>query len=181
VHVKTTSATTGAARLILFTSEQLMADARNIVLTMGLREDWPNLGVISLAHSYGFSSLVLPLLLYGIPLFLLHSPMPEAVRRGVTGGPLLTVPAVPALWQAWLEAGAISTHFRLAISAGAPLPLPLEKRVLEKHDLKLHNFLGASECGGIAYDGSDIPRPDPALIGTALENVHVATAVDVFL
>jgi long-chain acyl-CoA synthetase len=41
---------------------------------MGLRPDWPNLGVISLAYSYGFSNLVLPLLLHGIPLFLAPSP-----------------------------------------------------------------------------------------------------------
>src|SRR5262245_49785533 len=63
VHVKTTSATTGTPRFVLFSAKQLKADADNIVQTMGLREDWPNLGVISLAHSYGFSNLVLPLLL----------------------------------------------------------------------------------------------------------------------
>ena len=69
-HLKLTSATTGPARAVVFTAEQLAADAENIVATMGLRPDWPNLGVISLAHSYGFSNLVLPLLLHGIPLVL---------------------------------------------------------------------------------------------------------------
>ena len=49
--------------MVAFTAAQLMADAENIVTTMGLRPDWPNLGVLSLAHSYGFSNLVLPLLL----------------------------------------------------------------------------------------------------------------------
>ena len=58
-----------------------MADAENIVATMGLRPDWPNLGVISLAHSYGFSNLVLPLLLHGIPLILAGAPLPEIVLR----------------------------------------------------------------------------------------------------
>ena len=48
--------------------------------TMGLRPDWPNLGVISLAYSYGFSNLVLPLLLHGVPLFLAPSPLPVALR-----------------------------------------------------------------------------------------------------
>src|SRR4051812_39758919 len=69
-HLKATSATTGAQRLVAFTAEQLIADARNIVTTMGLNPAWPNVGVISLAHSYGFSNLVLPLLLHGIPLVL---------------------------------------------------------------------------------------------------------------
>src|SRR2546422_893186 len=81
VHLKMTSATTGAARMIGLTAGQLAADAENIVATMGLRRDWANLGVISLAHSYGFSSLVTPLLLQGIPLLLADSPLPEAVRR----------------------------------------------------------------------------------------------------
>src|SRR3954465_13268915 len=53
VHLKTTSATTGLPRVVAFPAAELMADAENIVQTMGLRADWPNLGVISLAHSYG--------------------------------------------------------------------------------------------------------------------------------
>src|SRR5258706_7659699 len=44
-HLKTTSATTRDARLIAFTAAQLLADADNIVATMGLRADWPNLRV----------------------------------------------------------------------------------------------------------------------------------------
>src|SRR5579859_3985270 len=80
VHLKMTSATTGKPRLVAFTATQLAADPENIVRTMGLRLDWPNLGVISLAHSYGFSNLVLPLLLHGIPLILVGSALPEALR-----------------------------------------------------------------------------------------------------
>ena len=109
-HLKTTSATTGLPRPIAFTAEQLAADAENIVATMGLRPDWPNLGVISMAHSYGFSNLVLPLLLHGIPLILAPSPLPEAVRRAAEGEPALTLAAVPALWRAWHEAGAIPSQ-----------------------------------------------------------------------
>src|SRR6516162_10217815 len=41
VHLKTTSATGGTPRMIAFTAAQLMADAANIVATMGLRPDWP--------------------------------------------------------------------------------------------------------------------------------------------
>src|SRR4051794_40312712 len=41
VHLKTTSASTGDPRIIAFTAAQLIADAENIVATMGLRPDWP--------------------------------------------------------------------------------------------------------------------------------------------
>src|SRR5262249_11293903 len=47
VHLKTTSASTGPRRLVAFTAAQLMADADNIVSTMGLRPEWPNIGIIS--------------------------------------------------------------------------------------------------------------------------------------
>lgn len=173
-HLKLTSGTTGAPRAVAFTAAQLTADADNIVATMGLRADWPNLGVISLAHSYGFSNLVTPLLLHGIPLILLPTALPAAVQAAAGRWPALTLPAVPALWRAWHEAGAIPPAVKLAISAGAPLPLPLEQRVFADHGLKLHNFLGASECGGIAYDPTPEPRQDARWVGFALRGVTLA-------
>jgi len=178
VHLKTTSATTGAPRLVAFTASQLMADADNIVTTMGLRSDWPNLGVISLAHSYGFSNLVLPLLLHGIPLILAGSSLPEAVRRAAAAETDLTLPAVPALWRAWTESNVIPEHIRLAISAGAPLPLQLEQEIFEKRGLKIHNFYGSSECGGIAYDRTADPRSDSSCAGASMNNVPVSVACD---
>ena len=174
VHLKTTSATTGASRLVAFTAAQLIADAENIVATMGLKPDWPNLGVVSLAHSYGFSNLVLPLLLHRIPLILAGSALPEAVRRAAALEPAITLAGVPALWSHWHEAEAIPANVRLAISAGAPLPLRLERTIFARRALKIHNFYGSSECGGIAYDSSSEPRLDGACAGAALLNVQVA-------
>jgi long-chain acyl-CoA synthetase len=177
-HLKTTSASTGRARVVAFTSGQLAADARNIVQTMGLRPEWPNLGVISLAHSYGFSNLALPLFLHGIPLVLVPSPLPEVVRRAITGASNITVAGVPALWRTWHDAGILDVRIRLAISAGAPLPLALENDVFASVGIKIHNFYGASECGGIAYDASSTPRTDAALAGQAMKNVRLTRAED---
>ncbi len=174
VHLKSTSATGGIARWVAFTAEQLAADAENIVATMGLRPDWPNLGVISLAHSYGFSNLVLPLLLHGIPLILAPAPLPETVRRAAENESHLTIPAVPAMWRTWHQARAIPPNTRLAISAGAPLSLPLEQEIFQACGLKIHNFLGSSECGGIAYDATEMPRTDTALVGSPMKNVRLS-------
>jgi long-chain acyl-CoA synthetase len=176
VHLKSTSATGGVARFVAFTAEQLMADAENIVVTMGLRADRPNLGVISLAHSYGFSNLILPLLLHGIPLILAPAPLPEIIRRAAETEKLITLAAVPAMWRAWHEANAIPKNVRLAISAGAPLPLNLEREVFKSRGIKIHNFLGSSECGGIAYDATDLPRTDAACVGEPVQNVNLSLA-----
>jgi acyl-coenzyme A synthetase/AMP-(fatty) acid ligase len=174
-HLKLTSATTGPARAVVFTAEQLAADAENVVATMGLRCKWPNLGVISLAHSYGFSNLVLPLLLHGIPLVLADSPLPEIVRRATEKMPNLTLAAVPALWRTWHETNAVPAQTRLAISAGAPLATNLEREVFATCGLKIHNFYGSTECGGIAYDASATPRAEDACVGTPMRNVTLDT------
>jgi long-chain acyl-CoA synthetase len=171
-HLKITPAGT-VKRLVAFTEEQLAADAENIVLTMGLRPDWPNLGVISLAYSYGFSNLVLPLLLQGVPLFLAPSPLPVALRCAAHAHLNLTVAGVPALWHAWHKAGAILSNVRLAVSAGAPLPLSLEQDVFNEHGVKIHNFYGCTECGGISYDATHTPRIDESSVGKPLRNVNV--------
>jgi acyl-coenzyme A synthetase/AMP-(fatty) acid ligase len=145
---------------------------------MGLTPEWPNLAAISLGHSYGFSSLVLPLLLQGVPLVLCGSGLPEAVRRGATLASAVTLPGVPVLWRQWLEAEAVPRQVRLAISAGAPLPVALEQEAFERYGLRVHNFYGASECGGIAYDRSSQPRSDPTLIGEPMEGVQVSVAAE---
>ncbi|HEY1490563.1 MAG TPA: fatty acid--CoA ligase family protein [Verrucomicrobiae bacterium] len=178
VHLKSTSATGGTARFVAFTAKQLMADVENIVVTMGLRPDWPNLGVISLAHSYGFSNLVLPLLLHGVPLILAPAPLPEIIRRAAEAEKFITLPAVPAMWRAWHMATAIPQNVRLAISAGAPLPLNLEQEVFKSFGLKIHNFLGSSECGGIAYDTSEAPRAEAAFVGFPMKNVNLSLNAD---
>ncbi|NOY00157.1 MAG: long-chain fatty acid--CoA ligase [Verrucomicrobia bacterium] len=175
VHVKMTSGSTAEPKMILFTEDQLAADVANIVATMGLRPEWPNLGVISMAHSYGFSNLVTPLLLHGVPLVWVGDPMPSLISTVLEhDGGAYTLPAVPAMWRAWLEAGVLNGDaVKLAISAGAPLSLELESRLYKQEGLKVHNFYGSSECGGIAYDRSENPREDAACVGTALENVNL--------
>ena len=173
-HVKRTSGSTGAPRAVWFTEEQLAADAHQIVTTMGLRNDWPNLGIISLAHSYGFSNLVLPLLLHGIPLVLVKDALPATIKSALQSFDHVTLPAVPAMWRAWLGAGILDQRVQLAISAGAPLTLALEQAIYEQCSIKVHNFYGSTECGGIAYDRSTLPRTEPAFVGTAMDGVNLA-------
>ncbi|MGE3311097.1 MAG: class I adenylate-forming enzyme family protein [Limisphaerales bacterium] len=178
VHLKLTSASTGVSRMVAFTAAQLAADADQIVETMGLRPGWPNVAVISLAHSYGYSNLVLPLLLHGIPLVVAESRLPEALRRACRTRPEVTLPAVPVLWRQWFEAGSIPANIRLAISAGAPLAVSLERAIHERHGLKIHNFYGSTECGGIAYDSGCVPRSSETWVGHPMRGVDLSVGAD---
>ena len=39
--------------------------------------------------------------------------------------------------------------------------------------MKIHNFYGSTECGGIAYDGTLTPRENESSVGRPLKNVSV--------
>ncbi|OAI57816.1 hypothetical protein AYO49_01755 [Verrucomicrobiaceae bacterium SCGC AG-212-N21] len=178
-HLKITSGSTGEPRCVMFRGDQLAADAQNIRATMKLDASQPNLAIISVAHSYGFSNLVLPLLLQGHPMVSVPDALPASLRMAFEHHrehqPGFTLPAVPAMWRAWWQAGLLKgAPISLAISAGAPLPLEVERGVFEQCSLKIHNFYGSSECGGIAYDRSGAPREDASLAGTAMDGVKLS-------
>ena len=178
-HLKLTSGSTGEPRCVMFRAEQLAADAENIRATMELDASCPNLAVISVAHSYGFSNLVLPLLLQGHPIVSVPDALPGSLRMAFGQGQRLTLPAVPAMWRAWWQSGLLKeAPIALAISAGAPLPLEVEREVWAQCGLKIHNFYGSSECGGIAYDRSKTPREEASIAGTAMEGVRLSVNED---
>jgi acyl-coenzyme A synthetase/AMP-(fatty) acid ligase len=175
VLVKHTPGATGIPRGIHFTADQLIAEAARLVPSMEMSRDRPNLAVISLAHSYGFSNLVLPLLLHGIPMHALPVPFPQAVAAAFAAHDALAVPAVPSIWRAWFRSGILDgAPVACAISAGAPLPLALEQKVHAATGIKIRNFYGASECGGISFDNSAAPRDDPSSVGTSLDGVTLS-------
>ncbi len=102
-------------------------------------------------------------------------PFPHAVEEAFKAHDSLVVPAVPAIWRAWFRSG-ILAHAPIAnaFSAGAPLPLPLERDIHAATGIKIRNFYGTSECGGISLDSTPVPRDDPTDLGTPLDGVRVS-------
>ena len=68
---------------------------------------------------------------------------------------------VPVLWK-----------LRLCISAGAPLSRAVSKKFLEKFNLSIHSFYGASECGGICYD-REATNEGEGFVGQPMKGVGV--------
>lgn len=172
--LKLSSGTNGEVRAIRFTVAQLMADGDTICDTMGLRETDRNYGAISFAHSYGFSNLITPLLCCGISLVVAEDMMPRALLEGLKKSRATVFPAVPALFRALAGMTPGKIDLRLCISAGAPLTAAVADGFRQTWGLKVHSFYGASECGGICYDGSEDPVPEgfvgPAMQGVAVEH-----------
>ena len=171
--LKLTSGTTSGPRAIRFRAAQLLADCDNVCRTMGLREDDLNYGIVSFAHSYGFSNLITPLLCRGVPLVAAYDIMPRAVVDGLRLTSATVLPGVPAIFRSLAEIPAGESYLRLCLSAGAPLAREVSRNFFTRWQRKIHSFYGASECGGICYDPSDELDPQPGYVGPALEGVNV--------
>jgi long-chain acyl-CoA synthetase len=153
VLIRRTSGSTGEPVSIALSAEALLADHDQLARALGLAPEFPSIGAISLAHAYGFSTLALPLLLSGVPMVASPGPLPATVGELARRHPDATLPAVPALWRAWQQAGVLrGARVRMAISAGAPLPLDTETDLFDQTGIKIHNLYGSSDCGGIAFD-----------------------------
>jgi long-chain acyl-CoA synthetase len=174
VLLKLTSGTTAAPRAIRFRSEQLVADCIQICDTMGIGADDLNFGVIPLSHSYGFSNLVTPLLVRGVPLVVSRDRMPRAVLDDLARTGATVFPGMPVFYQAFceMENAPALPKLRLCISAGAPLPLEIARKFRERFQRSIHSFYGSSECGGICYD-REAQLLEPGFVGQPMRGVQL--------
>lgn len=177
--IKQTCGASGLERSLFFGEDEVWAEARRNIDGLGLVAERPGLAAISLAHSYGFGCLVLPLLLGGIPLHIVPAPLPMFMETALGKEEEVFLPGVPAIWKTWWKTG-VTGHgaIGLALSAGAPLSREMEKAVLEESGLKIHNFYGTSETGAVAFDDSDGPRKSKGELGALLPGVKAMIADD---
>jgi long-chain acyl-CoA synthetase len=150
--IKLTSGTTGRPHALTFTASQLLADGRQVMISMGIRPRDLNYGLIPLGHSYGLGNLTVPLLTSGVSLVCGSAPLPQAIAADFARWRPTVFPGVPAIWRALAASDVALDSLRLGISAGAPLPPDVARDFLQRHGRHLHSFYGSSETGGIAYD-----------------------------
>ena len=174
VLLKLTSGTTAAPRAIRFRSAQLVADAEQICDTMGISDADLNFAVIPVSHSYGFSNLLTPLLIRGVPMVISRDRMPRAVIDDLARTEATVFPGMPLFYQAFGEMTEAPPlpKLRLCISAGAPLSLAVARKFREKFGRPIHSFYGASECGGICYD-DEATSEEEGFVGRPLRGVEL--------
>lgn len=173
--IKQTAGGSGVRRCQFFNEVQLLADVDRLHAALELADRGVILASLSQAHSYGLTVGALQTLFHGVSMHWVANPFPGVMAEAMKHHAKVFLPGVPAMWKAWLLGGLPMPKVALAVSAGSPLTLELERRVRESHGIKLHNLYGASECGAISYDGSDVVRDDPRDLGTALPGVTCST------
>ncbi|MFH1066282.1 MAG: class I adenylate-forming enzyme family protein [bacterium] len=173
--VKTTSGTTGQSQPLFCATKNLLADGKNIIATMKIRANDVNLGLIPLGHSYGIGNLVMPLLLQGTAIICADRFVPRQIHEWIQKFGATAFPSVPTVFEmlAQLPSAARLHPLRLAISAGAPLAAKTARLFYKKYGVKIHNFYGSSETGGICYDRSGNASLSGRSVGKPLKNVRV--------
>jgi acyl-CoA synthetase (AMP-forming)/AMP-acid ligase II len=159
-----TSGSTTDPRAACFTEEALVHGIEHLRRGMELTARDVVLISIPLSHSYGFDNGVLSLAAVGTPLVLQPDVLPAALQRTIRERAVTFFPAVPALIRALGHAGpGGATSLRSVICASAPLAREDAERFAASWGLRVRQFLGATEAGGIAFE----TRPeDPASAGT---------------
>lgn len=173
--LKLTSGSTGLPQAVALSIRQVIADAVQIIRTMGLRQEDRTLAAIPLTHSYGFGSCLLPLLLLGIPVVFPTSNLPAALVAALRSAHITHFPAVPAMIRALAEVADVPPlpHLRLCLSAGAPLDPEDAAAFHARTGVKVRAFYGSSECGGITYDRTPAAVGGKGRVGTPLVRVKV--------
>jgi acyl-coenzyme A synthetase/AMP-(fatty) acid ligase len=157
--VKITSGSGALPKAVECRAEHLLADGRQVIQTMGIRANDLNLAAIPLGHSYGLGNLVLPLILQGTAMVCAGDYVPRQLVEWIERYRVTVFPAVPALLRvlAALPPGREKIESRVralrtVISAGAVLTPAVAQAFFARYGIKIHNFYGSSETGGICYD-----------------------------
>ncbi|MEI9999633.1 MAG: class I adenylate-forming enzyme family protein [Verrucomicrobiota bacterium] len=173
---KITSGTGALPKGIACRPEHLLADGRQIIATMKIRPRDVNLGVIPLGHSYGLGNLVLPLILQGTAVVCASHYVPRQLLDWTARYRVSVFPGVPALFRvlATLPRGQGGlAPLRTVISAGAVLAPAVAQAFHDRFGLRIHNFYGSSESGGISYDRTGTASLTGRSVGRPMEGVTV--------
>jgi acyl-CoA synthetase (AMP-forming)/AMP-acid ligase II len=174
--VKVTSGSAGLPKTVPCEARHLLADGRQVIATMAIRPRDRNLAAIPLGHSYGLGNLVLPLILQGTAIVTAESYLPRQLAEWIARHRVTVLPLVPALFRvlAALPPGPDLAPVRTAISAGAVLSPAIAQAFFARYGIRIHNFYGSSETGGICYDRTGSAALTGRSVGKPLVGVTLA-------
>jgi acyl-CoA synthetase (AMP-forming)/AMP-acid ligase II len=173
--IKVTSGSEGVPKTVACRAEHLLADGKQVIATMKIRPRDLNLAVIPLGHSYGLGNLVMPLIQQGTAMVTASEYVPRQLAEWIRRYRVTVLPVVPALLRvlAALPPGRELDSVRTVISAGAVLSPATAQAFFERYKLKVHNFYGSSETGGICYDRTGSASLTGRSVGRPLAGVSV--------
>ncbi|MBV8952081.1 MAG: AMP-binding protein, partial [Actinobacteria bacterium] len=176
-----TAGTSGAPRPAMLTHGNLEA---NIAQVQSHPSTWRAgddvvLGVLPFFHVYGLNVVLGVGLASGSTIVPVAHFDPVVTARVVAEDRVTVLPAVPAMFRAWVDAspGAIPADafatVRLAVSGGAPLPLEVAVAFRDRFGVDVHDGYGLTETSPVVTTSAVDRAPRPGSIGAPLPGVEV--------
>lgn len=153
--VKLTSGSTGEPVGACISEEALATGITQIAAGMGIDAHDRILVAIPLSHSYAFDSGLVSLLVLGTPLVLESALLPRVLISAMLEGEVTFFPAVPPLVHSLGQVDWPELPLRRVICAGGVLTPAAARAFHARSGRHVHQFYGATECGGICFE----PRP----------------------
>jgi long-chain acyl-CoA synthetase len=179
-----TAGTAGSPKPAMLTHGSLLANLEQMQAHPGLRvtRDDVVLAVLPLFHVYGLNVVLGLALSTGARVALVEHFEPAATLARVRDDGVTVVPAVPAVYAAWLaldEHDAPRNSFervRLCVSGAAALPAEVRAGMRDRYGVVVHDGYGLTEASPAVTTTAVAAEPRPGSIGPPLPGVEVCLA-----
>ncbi|OBB35204.1 long-chain fatty acid--CoA ligase [Mycobacterium sp. 852002-51961_SCH5331710] len=174
-----TSGTTGRPKGAMLTHDNVFWNTINVVAAgRGLHEGDRTVTAAPLFHIGGLSVHTLPLIYVGGTNVLLPGFRPEEALAAMARERVTVQFLVPAMWAALMAVPDFESYdlsaLELAVSAGAPCPLPVLE-YFQDHGVPFQESFGLTETGGVTLLDADHVREKSGSVGRPL--FHVQTRI----
>lgn len=179
--MKLSSGSTADPKCIALAAGNVLAEAENVISTLGLGPGDSVLAGVPLFHSYGFDLGALPTLYAGSRLELEEVFVPRRTLAGLSARPPDVYLGVPAGYRAMLAAreAADLSPVRWLLSCTAPLAADVVLAFAERFRAPICQHYGSSETGAATNHVPGEVLARPASVGRAMHGVEVfVTAPD---
>ncbi|OBK75548.1 long-chain fatty acid--CoA ligase [Mycobacterium sp. 1164985.4] len=174
-----TSGTTGRPKGAMLTHDNVFWNTINVVAAgRGLHEGDRTVTAAPLFHIGGLSVHTLPLIYVGGTNVLLPGFRPEEALAAMARGRVTVQFLVPAMWAALMAVPGFASYdlsaLELAVSAGAPCPLPVLE-YFQDRGVPFQESFGLTETGGVTLLDADHVKEKSGSVGRPL--FHVQTRI----
>ena len=175
--LKFTSGSTGAPKGVGLTEANLMAEATNVVESLGIGPSDRILVPVPISHSYGFDLGILPVIFAGATAILHGAFVPREVLADLSKEDVTIFLGVPSMYRVLseLELDVVPdlSHLRYLLSCTAPLLPSLIADFHARYGVPVCQHYGSSETGAISNHIPSRVLERPASVGVAMRNVDI--------
>lgn len=175
--LKATSGSTGLPKVVVLSSDNLVAEAQTIVETMQCTPNDKILCVTPMCHSYAFDLGVLAMLASGAELVIHGSFVPRKTIRDIETLGVTVFLGVPSIYRTLLDLRITQapdlSGVRYLLSCTAPLSAELIEMFYRRFNAILCQHYGSSETGAVALHIPTEVRNYPDAVGIPMKGVDV--------